>query len=228
MTVFGIVGLIDDTIITDQQRSSSAGNGKTLLMTHILRQEFFKRNRLVIANYHLKYQGMDFTGPSWAKYMTAQEIFDHWFDPELQGAIIGITELQSILNSAGRSAKVITYIEKCLNQRRKQGFDLIWDSQRWGSVDKRIRVATNELYYPIKWHTKYHPVIKCWIPTEPCHIDNCKERHQIAVHRELPEPKTLEEKIKPLYFLNTWEVGQFYNTHEMMRDTLKWTPAWDE
>jgi hypothetical protein len=227
MTVYGIVGLVDDTRTTTGQRPPSAGNGKTCLMTHILNQEFLRKDRLVIANYHLRFKGGSFAGPSWARYMPTQEIFDNWFNDDLEGAIIAITELQSIFNSAGRSAKVITYLEKCLNQRRKSDYDLIWDSQRWGSVDKRIRDVTDELFYPVKWHTEYNPDIGIWIPTHPCSIDNCQERHQIAVHREFPA-EYLDDRIIPLYFINTWEIGELYNTKEKMRDVLKWSPKWEE
>ena len=226
--IVGVVGMVDDIRYRDMMRPPSAGNGKTCLLAHILYQEFVEKERLVIANFHLKYKGMPATGPSWALYRTSQEIFDNWFCEEWEGAIIAITELQSLINSAGRSAKVITYLEKCLNQRRKSGYDLLWDSQRWGSVDKRIREATDELYQPVKWHTRFNPQINCYVPTQPCFKDNCNERHQIAVHRELPEPLTIEEKIKPLYFLNSWEIGELYDTKEKMMDVLQWSPKWDE
>lgn len=229
MTVYGVVGILDDARSTAMQRPPSAGNGKTCLLTHILYQEFIRKDRLVIANFHLRHKGGSFeSGPSWALYKSSQEIFDNWFCEEWNGAIIAITELQSLLNSAGRSAKVITYLEKCLNQRRKKGFDLIWDSQRWGSVDKRIREITDEVYQPVKWHTRFNPEVQCWVPTQPCYTDNCSEKHQIAVHRELPEPEFLEDKIKPLFFLNSWEIGELYDTREIMRDVLKWSPKWDE
>ena len=227
MTVYGIVGLVDDMRTTTVHRPPAAGNGKTCLMTHILHEEFQQKERLVVANYHLRYKGGSFSGPSWAKYMTSQEIFDHWFDEELQDAIIGLVELQSIFNSAGRSSKVITYLEKCLQQRRHLGYDIVWDSQRWGSVDKRIRDFTDELFYPIKWHCEYNAGARCWTPTHPCNTDNCQEQHQIAVHRELPEPETLEEKIKPLYFLNSWVVGELYDTRERFTDVVKWSSKWD-
>jgi hypothetical protein len=226
--IYGIVGIVDDFRFSQIQRPSSAGNGKTNLLTHILHKEFVWKDRHVIANYHLKYKGGSYAGPSWAKYMTSQEIFNRWFDEDIEGSVIGITELQSLMNSAGRSPKMITFLEKCLNQRRKSDYDLVWDSQRWGSVDKRIRDNTDELYQPMKWHTILDKDTGWWIPTYPCPKDNCTERHLISVHRELPEPDTLEEKIRPLYFLKSWEIGELYNTKEKMRDTLIYNPAWEK
>lgn len=227
MTVYGIVGLVEDVRSCDQDRPPSAGNGKTNLMTHILYQEFIIKQRLIITNFHTRFQGGSFAGPSWARYMTSQEIFDHWFDEELENAIIAFTELQSLLNSAGRSSKVITYIEKCLNQRRKSGYDIIWDSQRWGSVDRRIRDVTDELYFPVKWHCRFDAKANSWLPTHPCNKDICGEKHLIAVHKEFPA-ETIEDRIKPLYFLKSWEIGQLYNTKEKMQDTLKWSASWDK
>lgn len=226
--IYGIVGMVDDFRLSTIQRPSSAGNGKTCLLTHILYREFLEKGRNVIANFHLKYKGGSFAGPSWATYMSSQEIFDHWFDDNLEGSVIGITELQSLLNSAGRSSKMITYLEKCLNQRRKSDYDLVWDSQRWGSVDKRIRDNTDELYRPMKWHTAFNPHVQKWQPTELCPKDRCDEKHQISVYRELPEPATQEERDRPLYFLNTWEIGELYNTREKMRDTLTYNPEWEK
>ena len=228
MTVYGIVGMLDEMRDARFERPAPAGNGKTLLLTHFLYQEFIQKDRQVIANFHLYYPGGKDLGQSWATYMTSQEIFDHWFDDEIQGAVIGITELQSLLNSAGRSAKMITYIEKCLQQRRKRDFEIAWDSQRWGSVDKRIRDATDELYQPMKWHCMFDEETLTWRVTYPCLKDRCDERHMISVHQELPQPETYEERVLPLFFLNAWEIGELYNTKESMRDTLKYNPAWDE
>jgi hypothetical protein len=225
--IYGIVGIFDDVRYSVIQRPSSAGNGKTNLMAHILYEEFLRKDRNVIANFHLKYKGSSFASASWATYMTSQEIFDHWFDEELEGSIIGITELQSLLNSAGRSAKMITYLERCLNQRRKSDYDLIWDSQRWGSVDKRVRDNTDEVYHPMKYHCIYDPEEDTWRPTYPCLKDRCDERHLIAVHCDLPLPPTFEEQITPLYFMKSWEIGELYNTKEKMLDTLNYNPAWE-
>lgn len=228
MTVYGIVGMLDDIRDVRFERPASAGNGKTQLLTHFLYQEFVHKDRPVIANYHLYYKGGKKTGQSWATYMSSQEIFDRWFDDDLEGSVIGITELQSLLNSAGRQAKMITYLEKCLNQRRKSDYDLIWDSQRWGSVDKRIRDVTDELYQPMKWHCIFDEEAQTWRVTYPCPKDRCNERHMISVHKELPQPETDEERIYPLYFLNSWEIGELYDTREKMKDVLTYNPAWDK
>lgn len=224
--ILGILGMIDDSRPMNIQRASPCGNGKTNFLVYLLYAEFLAKNRLVITNFHTKFKGGSFAAPSWSKYMTSQEIFDHWFDPELEGAVIGLTELESLLNSAGRQSKVITYIEKCLNQRRKSGYDIFWDSQRWGSGDKRMRDKTDYIYRPEKWHCDYNPEAGCWVPTERCPLDICDERHQILIYQEIPRPATIQELLEPKLIINSWEIGQLYDTKEKMQDTIEWNENW--
>jgi hypothetical protein len=224
--ITGILGMIDDSRPMDSVRPSPCGNGKTCLLTFLLNCEYVYKNRLVITNYHTRFKGGQFGQPSWSIYRSAQEIFDHWFDEENRGAVIGITEIQSLMNSAARSSKLITYIEKCLQQRRKMEYDIIWDSQRWGSGDRRIRDATDYIYRPEKWHCVYNSDAQCWVPTERCPLDNCNEKHQILIYQELPRPQTIEEMLKPRLILNSWEVGELYDCREQMKDILQYNPAW--
>jgi hypothetical protein len=228
--IIGILGqLMSDSrgAIPGYQRPSPCGNGKTLSMAHFLYQEFIQKEANIITNFHTRHIGRDYTDPSWTTYMHSQEIFDNWFDIE-DGTWIGITELQSLINSAGRSAKLITYIEKCLQQRRKSEFSVIWDSQSLGSSDKRWRDATDYIYRPEKWHCSWQPDYECFKPTEPCPLDICHERHQILVYQEYPAPATLQEMLTPLLILNAWEIGQLFDTKEKMKDVLRFNPDWEE
>lgn len=228
-----IIGILGQ-LMTDQratipgfQRPSPCGNGKTVTLTHFLYQEFVQKEANIITNFHTRHLGTEWGSPSWTTYMSSQEIFSNWFDIE-DGTWIGITELQSLINSAGRSAKLITYIEKCLQQRRKSEFNVIWDSQSLGSSDKRWRDATDYIYRPEKWHCRYSPDHGCFVPSEPCPLDICHERHQILVYQEYPAPATVEEMIKPQLIINSWEVGQLFDTREKMKDTLHYDPRWEQ
>ena len=208
------------------QRPSPCGNGKTVTMVHFLYQWYVQKEANIITNFHTRHLGAEWGTPSWSTYMTSQQIFDNWWDIEDE-TIIAITELQSLINSAGRSAKLITYIEKCLQQRRKKGFKIFWDSQTLGSSDKRWRDATDYIYRPEKWHCHWNPDYDCFTPTEPCPLDICDERHQIFVYQEYPTPATIEEMIKPQFILNSWEIGQLFDTKENMKDVLKFNPDWE-
>jgi len=228
--IFGILGqLMTDRRIAVPgfQMPSPCGNGKTITLVHFLYQEFLLKEANIITNFHTRHIGAEWGTPSWTTYMHSQSIFDNWFDfPDR--TIIGITELQSLINSAGRQAKLITYIEKCLQQRRKSKMPIMWDSQTLGSSDKRWRDATDYIYRPEKWHCKWSPDYEYFIPIEPCPLDICDERHQVLVYQEYPTPATIEEMIKPRLILNSWVIGQLFDTDEKMKDSLHYNPAWDE
>jgi len=224
--ILGILGMLDDSRPEYVQRASPCGNGKTNFLTYLLYEEFRQKDRLVITNFHTKFKGGEFGQHTWSRYMTSQEIFDRWFDEELNGAVIGITELQSLLNSAGRSAKLITYVEKCLNQRRKSGYDIFWDSQRWGSGDRRMRDHTDYVYRPEKYDCEYNADAQCYVPVERCTLDICPKKHQIFIYQEIPKPTTLKDMITPKLILNAWEIGELYDTNEKMTDILQYNPVW--
>jgi hypothetical protein len=196
-------------------------------MTFLLYQEFIQKNRKVITNYHTNFLGMPQGSLSWSEYRHSQKIFDQWFSDENEGAIIGITELQSLLNSAARQGKLITYIEKCLAQRRKMKFDIIWDSQELGSNDKRIRDKTDFIYRPEKWHCEWTSEIGDYRPTERCPLDNCDQKHLILVYQEKPLPPTIAEILRPIAIIRSWEIGKLYDSEEKMKDVLYYDPAWD-
>jgi hypothetical protein len=232
-----IIGIIGKTFQDARQSSalvqhpSACGNGKTLSNVFLLFKEYEIKDRMVITNFHTKFNGAEWGTPSWAVYKTSQEIFDLWLnveegDPEY-GAIIGLTEVSSLMNSAARNGKIITHVEKCLNQRRKNGWDLVWDAQDLGSNDKRWRDKTDYLYRPVKYHCEWDPDLNCYRPTEPCPLDICDEKHQVLLYIEQsPFPLTIEDMVTPQKILNAWEIGQLYDTKEKMKDTLHYNPAW--
>jgi hypothetical protein len=225
--IIGVVGMMDDFRPLNMDRICPCGNGKTCTISAWAYNKYLQEQRNIITNFHTRFLGAPWGSPSWSTYMTSQEIFDHWFDDNLEGSLICITELQSLLNSAARNAKLITYIEKCLQQRRKAGYDIIWDSQRLGSGDKRIRTMTDYIYRPEKWHCVFNTDANCYVPVERCPHDICTvERHQILVYQEIPQPPTIEELLKPRAILNSWEIGQLYDTKEKMKDTLHYNPEW--
>jgi hypothetical protein len=227
--IFGILGECFGHISSapGYQRPSACGNGKTTTLVHFLYEEFVANETNIITNFHTRHFGAEWGTPSWSTYMNSQEIFDTWWDIE-EGTWIGITEIQSLINSAGRSAKLITYIEKCLQQRRKSEIRIVWDSQTLGSADKRWREPTNYIFRPEKWHCEWKPEYDCFKPTEPCPLDICHERHQILVYQVEPAPATLAELINPQMIINSWVVGELFDTKEKMKDVLRYNPAWED
>jgi hypothetical protein len=233
--IIGILGNIGDHSPVSQasSRPSACGNGKTMLNAYLGYSEYERNpDRKIIANFHTKFMGMEMGTPSWAEYMTAQEIFEIWLDvekgDEYYGAWVMLTEVSSLINSKARNGKLITYVEKCLNQRRKDRWTVVWDSQDLGAADKTWRDKTDYIYRPKKFHCTWNPEYKIYVPTEPCPLDICDQRHQIVTFIESsPEPLTALDLITPqLDPLNTWTVGQLYDTDEKMKDVLQWNPEW--
>jgi hypothetical protein len=231
--IIGIMGNLGDQSCLSQttSRPSACGNGKTITTTYIGWKEFEEKERKIVANFHTKFKGAEMGSPSWAEYMTSQEIFDIWLDveegDEYYGAMILLTEVSSLIPSAARQGKLITHVEKCLNQRRKNKWDIVYDMQDFGSADKRWRDKTDYVYRPKKFHCQWNPDYQRFIPTEPCLRDNCDERHQISVFIESsPEALTYLDLITPQVVINAWEVGQLFETHEKMKDVLHYNPDW--
>lgn len=218
MTVIGIVGQISQTRNTAIPRPSDCGNGKTCLATFLGYQEFVTKKRTVITNFHTQFPGGN-PNCSWSTFMTAQEIFENFLDPDYEDALFIISELSGIIHSAARESKTIKWIENRLNQRRKHGHDLIWDAQRWMSGDKIIRDKTDFVYVPVKYHTVFDIEKNNWIPTKQCLRDICDEKHLILVYQDVPEPP-LEEALIPKLCLQAWVVGQLYDTKEIIEQTV--------
>jgi hypothetical protein len=212
MTVFGIVGQLSPTRVSNIPRPSDCGNGKTNFMVYLAYQEFVKKGRLIITNFHTKFPGGNFNH-GWSTFMTAQEIFEHFLDEEYEDALICITELSGILHSAARESKNIKWVDHNLNQRRKHGHDLIWDAQRWMSGDKIIRDKTDFIYIPVKFHCTFDMQANNWIPTSQCLLDICDQRHLILIYQDIPEPPP-EEALTPIKCLQSWVVGELYDTKE--------------
>ena len=235
--IVGILGkLMNEGYRIDVGSASACGCGKTTTLVHFLYEEFNNDqengiDRKIVTNFHTRFLGGQFGAPSWTEYKSAQEIFNMWMavdeESPYYGAIIGITELQSLFNSKNRDNKVIAYVEKCLAQRRKNGWHLIYDSQDFGSADKNWRDKTDYIYRPVKFHCKWSPEYKEYLPTSQCPLDICDEKHQISVFIEKSvEPLTPRDLATPVLHINAWEIGQLFNTREKMDDVLKFNPAW--
>jgi hypothetical protein len=214
------------------QKASACGNGKTITLAYLGWKEYLKsekagKPRKIISNFHTRFPGGQFGQASWSEYRSNQEIFDKWWDEKNKGALILITELQSIFNSCNRNNKIIAYIERCLVQRRKMGYEVVYDSQELGSVDKRFRNMTDYIYVPMKFHAAYVPQYKEYVPVEPCPLDTCSKAHIIQVYRNYPFPKSFEEMSTPVLKLKAWVVGQLFDTNEQMVDMLQYDQKWD-
>lgn len=223
-----------------QRVASKKGNGKTLVLTYYGYREKKEIGRKVYSNYHTKF----------SEYKTAQEIFNDLgrlldlagkfggygtiteiiknFDyimakyslsqqeqTELYeirtlfhkyfGSLVLLTEFQKFFNSLGTSTKTIKWIEGILTQLRKLEMDVMWDSQRPISAGNRSREYTETFLVPQKFHAD---------DLSPCDMDNCNREHLIYVYSDIPFREN------PLVILVASEVGQLYDTNEIIGDNL--------
>jgi hypothetical protein len=87
------------------------------------------------------------------------------------------------------------------------------------SGDKIIRDKTDIIYVPIKFHCVFDMSENDYVPTHQCLADNCDEKHLILVYQDVPLPPP-EEELIPKICLQSWVIGQLYDTKERIDQTL--------
>jgi hypothetical protein len=118
-----------------------------------------------------------------------------------------ITEMQKIIDAIGSDKKATLYIDNFAAQLRKSGANLFYDTQRFFSIQKRMRVHTDVILKPIKTH----------MDNSPCIINNCKADHKIFVYQLKPEPRKGHE-LKRVFIAS--KVGSHYDSRQYIIDKL--------
>ncbi|RPH75737.1 hypothetical protein EHM76_00970 [bacterium] len=187
--ITGIVGTFTDEFIAPLR-----GNGKGITQNYFGFADFTK-GREIYSNYHTKF----------SIYKRTQYIIDMILNEDLQKVTILIDEIQSILNSLGSKGAQILFIDTAAAQFRKIECDLYWASQRWMNVNNRMRLQTENVLLPCKFHYE---------DDSACFLDRCKKLHYIEVNQVQPY---IEE---PIITLHAPIIGQLYDTNEMIIDEL--------
>ena len=118
--------------------------------------------------------------------------------------ILGITEMQELINSIGSSLEQTLFVDSFANQMRKLKVSCFYDTQILKHIHKRLRRHTENIRMPIKIHENGNE----------CNFDNCDKKHLIVIRSKRPFKK------QPLKIIKAWEVGKLYNTNEIVIDTL--------
>lgn len=189
MSVIGIVGTFNDTITTP-----IVGNGKTNTMVYYLHEDKVVIFRDIYTNFQTTF----------STKLKIMEIFNRIKNAEIQYASVGIDELSGILNSLGAKAQNVLFSEKIIGQLRKYDINLYYTTQRFKSVQNRVRLLTNIILEPHKIH---EDLSACYEPT-------CKREHYILVYSWEPF------KEKPINCLIASQVGKLYNTYEFINDEI--------
>jgi hypothetical protein len=118
--------------------------------------------------------------------------------------VLGVTEMQDLINSVGTQQEQLLYVDSFTNQMRKLECDCLYDTQIFKNVNIRLRRHTENIRIPFKYHLNNHE----------CNFDRCEQKHFIDVFSFKPFKK---ERIRRL---KAWEVGKMYNSKEMVIDQL--------
>lgn len=194
--ISAFIGCMDEELIT----TPISGTGKTCSMVGFAYLDYLE-NKTVWSNFKTT-----FSKENIGMQEMINKIASETIDYDL---ILLVTEMKKILNSCGSTLNEILFIENFVSQMRKVGGDkgsveLLWDDQRFYSIQKRLRIYTDTILIPYKTHTD----------NSPCYNAKCKDDHRIYVYSHKPY---LEN---PIIIFDALEVGKLYNTYEISFDKL--------
>lgn len=124
--------------------------------------------------------------------------------------ILCVTEMRRILDAIGSTTEQVLYIDNFAEQIRKLDATLYYDTQRFNSIHKRLRIHTNVILIPYKTHPD----------DTPCYLPSCMKPHYIYVLSHKPFIDNLKTKFSAVACFDSIEVGKHYDTKEFCKDKL--------
>ena len=196
------IGLYDD----EETDLCIRGNGKTCSMVFYL-YLYFKQNYEVWTNFKTTFSVVKGFQQMINDLRALREDEEKENIPkELRKKIVlGVTEMQDLINSMGSSVEQTLFVDSFTNQIRKLDADCLYDTQIFKNVHIRLRRHTENIRIPFKFH----------MDDSPCNFDRCERKHYIDIFSFKPFHK---ERIRRL---RAWEVGKLYNSSEQITDILE-------
>lgn len=193
--IVSFVGTIDE----DESALPITGNGKTVSMTGYAYIDYLE-GREIWSNYQT-----DFS----AKFIGFQQMINLIIEAAEKGEkkpnlVLCVTEMRKILDAIGSTTEQILFIDNFAEQIRKLDCTLYYDTQRFNSIHKRLRIHTNVILIPFKTH----------MDDKPCYLPSCMKPHKIYVFSHKPAV----EKARKCF--NAAVVGKHFDTHEFCKDKL--------
>lgn len=192
--IYGFFGSIPGC---PHQRGHQAlrGNGKTLSVTFFGYIDYLQGRR-VISNYKTVFSELQAT----------EDIAEMIQTKNLQDVTILISELQLYLNSLGSNSNTIKeFCGSVVGQSRKRNVDIYYDTQRYGDIHPRMRVQTDRVFLPRKFH----------YDNTPCSIDRCEQGHIIKIFQHDPYLK------RPVFELRAEAFARLYDSNEIISIPFK-------
>lgn len=193
--------------ISDELNTVIRGNGKTASMTGIAYLSYLEGQK-IYSNYYTTFS---------EEVIGLQAMIDQIKDESIKlkegeiteskfkNSMLLVSEMQKVLNSIGSTTKEIIFIDNFCSEIRKHDLDLCYDTQRFNNVQKRLRVHTETILQPFKYH----------MDNQPCNFDRCKKAHKIFLYSFKP----YIPKVRKIF--DATKVGQLYDSNEIIYDELK-------
>lgn len=196
--------------------TSVRGNGKDMTMNYFLHEDKLGEDRAIITNYKCLFAD---------KILPFQKIIEEIDNNkeyyQKKGVSVGITEIQTALNSLGSSQLVIKACTFFAAQTRKRNCDVYYNLQVLKEVNNRWRNQTDTILRPIKIHSD----------GSVCTKDRCKEtdekgqllKHYIIVHSikpPIPQNILIDDDGKE-FCISCEDVGKLYDSDEIIFDEFK-------
>lgn len=193
--------------VNDELRTTIRGNGKTCSMTGTAYLAYLQGQK-IYSNYYTPFseevlglQQMIDRIKKESELLKNGEIEESRF----KNSMLLVSEMQKILNSIGSMTKEIVFIDNFCSEIRKHDLDLCYDTQRFNNIQKRLRIHTDVILQPFKYH----------MDNTPCNFDRCKKPHKIYLYSAKPHIP----KVRKIF--DATKVGQLYNSNEIIFDELK-------
>ena len=181
--------------ITDESETPISGNGKTCSMTGLAYLDYLK-GKQIWSNYKTTFSEEE---------IGLQAMIDKIGKKPHPNLILCVSEMQQLLNSIGSNQNEVLFIDAFASQLRKLQVNLYYDTQRFNNIHKRLRIHTDVIFMPMKYH----------FDNTQCNYNNCRKPHKIYLYSHKPR------KQKWRCIFDAGEVGKLYNSGEIIEDILR-------
>jgi hypothetical protein len=193
--IVAFVGTIDE----DESALPITGNGKTCAMTGFSYNDFVS-GKEIWSNFQTDYS-KEVIGFQTMINRLEDNVINNKINPDI---ILAVTEIRRIIDAVGSTTEQILYIDNFVEQIRKMECVLYYDTQRFNSVHKRLRIHTNVILIPYKTH----------FDENACYLPSCMLPHKIYVFSHKPYRRA------PVACFDSIETGKHYDTKEFCKDKL--------
>ena len=193
--IVAFVGTIDE----DESALPITGNGKTCALTGFSYNDFVA-GKEIWSNFQTDYS-KEVIGLQTMINRLEENLVNNKINPDI---ILAVTEIRRIIDAVGSTTEQILYIDNFVEQIRKMECVLYYDTQRFNSVHKRLRIHTNVILIPYKTH----------FDESACYLPSCMKPHKIYVYSHKPYRRN------PVACFDSIETGRHYDTKEFCKDKL--------